>query len=98
VTAESLDLEAKMTALARTFPSMSSSPHVRLWDANSFDRWAGETPLSHGELMTARFLLAVWDPDHAWLCGRFDLMKALRVWDEKHREAFLAWASDPWWP
>ena len=45
-----------------------------LWDANTLDRWAAETPVSHGELLTARFLLAVWDPGNDWRCGRFDVM------------------------
>jgi len=98
VTAEGLDLEAKMTEFARTFPSMSKAAGVELWDANALDRWAAETPISEGELVTARFLLAVWDPNHEWRCGRFDLMKALKVWDERHRAAFLAWVEVPWWP
>jgi hypothetical protein len=41
--------------------------------------------------------LSVWDPQQAWELERFDVMEALRVWDEDHREAFLAWASNPWW-
>lgn len=98
VTAEHLTLEEKMTAFAGTFPSVANAPGARLWDATALDRWAAETPVSHGELVTARFLLAVWDPEYAWRCGRFDLMEALRVWDEPHRVAFLAWAVDPWWP
>lgn len=95
---ELLGLEAKMTAFARTFPSMMDAPGVPLWDADTLDRWAAETPLSHGERVTARFLLAVWDPGPSWLCGRFDVMEALRIWDDEHRAAFVAWAEDPWWP
>lgn len=89
--------DARMTAFARTFPSVADVRWVRLWDANKLDRWAAETPISHGELVTARFLLAVWNPDGQWRVGRFDLMDALGVWDEQHRTAFLAWATDPWW-
>jgi hypothetical protein len=48
--------------------------------------------------VTAQFLLAVWSPDDAWESGRFDLMEALREWDEQHRQAFLKWAAHPWWP
>ncbi len=87
-----------MTALALTFPSMAKASDVRLWDAGLLDRWASETPVSPGELATARFLLAVWDPQHAWWSGRFDLMEAIRAWDPAHRGAFLVWAGDPWWP
>ena len=96
--AEPADLDAKMAAFARTFPSMAMATDVNFWDANALDRWVTETPLSHGELVTARFLLAVWDDANAWRCGRFELMEDLRVWDDRHRAAFLAWANDPWWP
>jgi hypothetical protein len=98
MTAESLDREAKMAAFARTFPSTAKSDGVRLWDAHTLDHWAAETPVSHGELLTAQFLLSVRDSATAWRCGRFELMDALRVWDDQHRAAFLAWADDPWWP
>jgi hypothetical protein len=98
MTAEHLQLEERMAAFARTFPSMTKASGVKLWEANTLDRWAAATPISPGELVTARFLLAVWDPEQPWQCGRFDLMEALQVWDEKHRAAFVAWAEDPWWP
>ncbi len=87
-----------MAAFAQTFPSMAAAPGVPLWDADTLDRWAAETPLSHGERVTAQFLLAVWNPGHTWLCGHFDVMDALRIWDEQHHAALVAWAEDPWWP
>ena len=88
--------EGKMAELSRSFPSRAKASGIHVWHANTLDRWASETPLSLGELVTARFLLAVWDPYHPWACGRFDVMEAIRVWDEPHRAAFLAWARDPW--
>lgn len=98
MTAELLDLEAKMAAFARTFPCTAKAEGVKLWDANTFDRWAVESPTSHGELLTAQFLLAVWDSANTWRCGQFEFMQAMRVWDERHRAAFMAWATEPWWP
>lgn len=98
MTAGLLELNIRMTAFAQSFPSTLKAAGVALWDANTFDRWAAEIPVSHGELVTARFLLAVWDPEYAWLCGKFNVMEALKVWDEQHRAAFLAWVRDPWWP
>ncbi|MFO0840906.1 MAG: hypothetical protein U0797_00720 [Gemmataceae bacterium] len=98
MTADHLSTEAKMTALALTFPSMAKASGVRFWDAIVLNHWVAETPLSPGEVATARFLLAVWDPVHGWRPGRFDLMEAVRVWDPAHRSAFLAWVGDPWWP
>ena len=93
-----MGLEERMTAFALSFPSTAKASGVKLWDANLFDRWAAETPVSPGELVTAQFLLAVWDPNNLWRCGRFDLMKALRLWDERHTVPFLDWAREPWWP
>lgn len=88
-----------MAELARTFPSVRFVyAATTAWDADAVDRWAVDVPLSHGELLTAQFLLAVWDAAAEWRCGRFDLMAALRVWDEQNRAAFLAWAACPWWP
>jgi hypothetical protein len=89
----------KIIELARTFPSLKRVlDELKPFDAPAFDRRASGG-LSHGERVTAQFLLAVWDPDYDdWQCGRFDVMEALRVWDEPHRAAFLDWARDPWWP
>lgn len=98
MTADHLPAEARMSELARTFPSTAKAAGVALWDASTLDRWAAETPISPGERATARFLLAVWEPETEWACGRFDLMDALKRWDERHLAAFLAWAADPWWP
>ena len=92
------DQETKMASFARTFPCLAKAAGVKPWDANALDQWAAETPVSHGELVTAQFLLAVWDAASAWRCGRFDLMEALRAWDDQHRAAFLTWVGDPWWP
>ena len=97
MTVEPHDLKAKMASFARTFPSMAKAG-TDPWDAYALDRRMAESPVSHGELLTAQFLLAVWDPATAWRCGRFELMEALRVWDDRHRAAFLAWANAPWWP
>ncbi len=88
----------KMAVFARTFPCLTKAAGVKPWDANTLDQWALDALVSHGELVTAQFLLAVWDPANTWRCGRFDVMEALRVWDTAHLAAFLAWANDPWWP
>ena len=87
----------RMTRLAEAFRSLRGAPGVRPFDPERLDRWAAGLA-SHGEAVTVRFLLSVWDPSHEWAAGRFDLMEALRVWDESHHETFLQWAADPWWP
>ena len=35
--------------------------------------------------------------DCPWKIGGFDLMHALKVWDDAHKKAFLDWAKAPWW-
>jgi hypothetical protein len=87
---------ARMTEFALTFPSMRKAV-VKPWDAPRLDSWANG-PRSHGERVTAQFLLSVWGPSAAWQCGRFDLTEALRVWDAGHHQAFLTWVAHPWWP
>ena len=97
LTGEERALRARMTAFALTFPSMRYALGVEPWDALELDAW-GSGPRSHGERVTAQFLLNVWDPSTEWKCGRFDLMEALRIWDPEHHKAFLRWAAAPWWP
>ena len=87
----------RMRRLALEFPCLADAPGVRPWDAEALDRWAAN-PVSHGERVTAQFLLAVWSPETPWQSGRFDLMEALRLWSPSYREVFLAWANNPWWP
>jgi hypothetical protein len=94
---DSDELGERMTELARAFPSMRGGRGIDPWDPADLNRWAVGTA-SHGERVTARFLLSVWDPSTEWEAGRFDVMEALRVWDLRHRDAFLKWALDPWWP
>lgn len=93
---ESEDLAQTMTTFARTFPCLRGAPGVSPWEPIELDRWA-VGPASHGERVSASFVLAVWDSSTAWE-SRFDLMDALNVWDIPHREAFVKWASNPWWP
>ena len=76
---------------AHTFPS-----HTRFetWDSEAVNHWATHGA-SHGEKVTSRFLLSVWNQYHDYEAGPFDLFEAMRVWDEKHMKAFQAWAADP---
>ena len=95
---EETALRVRMTALARTFPSMRNTIGIiDPWRADLVEEWA-KGPISDGERMTARFLLSVWDPRLAWELDPFDVMEALKVWPPSHREPFLKWAADPWWP
>ncbi|MDG3008453.1 hypothetical protein [Paludisphaera mucosa] len=87
----------RMTELAKSFPCLRDATGVSPWEPTELDRWA-VSGVSHGERAAASFVLAVWDSSTEWGCGRFELMEALNVWPESHREPFLAWAKEPWWP
>lgn len=87
----------KMEDLALNFHALRDKAGTSPWNADVVDRWAASGGPSHGERVTAQFLLAVWNPNHEWTSGRFDVMEALRIWDERHRGVFLSWARDPWW-
>lgn len=90
--------EAKIRLLSQTFPCLWEVPGSAPWDARAFDAWGASGTLRHGELVPVQFILAVRDSNHDWRSGRFGLMDALSVWDSTHRAAFVAWASNPWWP
>lgn len=85
----------KMLELALTFPCMQGAPGLDPFNPDVLSQWASGRA-SHGERVTASFLLAVWDRDSDW-AGYLDVMEALEVWPPSHREPFLRWASDPWW-
>lgn len=73
--------------------------------AVDFAKWA--CVKGGGGRDAALFVLSVWNSTTDWrewlrrddeaLGGYFDVHRALGVWDPGHREAFLAWARDPWW-
>jgi hypothetical protein len=85
--------------LARTFPSIADlqmfAPDAH-FDGAVMDKFRGG--LCHGGKCALQFIGSVWNPSEKRKCGKFDLHEALGVWDEEHRAAFTAWASDPWWP
>ena len=69
------------------------------FDARRLDRWVRTWPgVTAGSLMAGRFVLQVWNPSTKWTAGRFNVVEAMQRWDYAHRDAFLAWARDPWWP
>ena len=88
---------AMMTELAENFPCLQGTRGVNPFEPAELAHWA-TGPVSHGERVTASFLLIVWDSSTDWEAGRLDLMEALNVWSPSHRDPFLKWASDPWWP
>lgn len=92
------DDRPRMAELARTFPTLASVPGAAPFVPEVLDRWAAEGQAGRGALWAARFLLQLWNQDHEWAAGPFDIVRALAAWDASHRAAFLAWAAAPWWP
>lgn len=82
--------------LAWSFPTLRSARGVVPFDPEELDRWACGPVPSSGGLYAAQFVLAVWNNYAEWQCGKIDIIRALNTWDAAHREAFLAWAEDPW--
>lgn len=91
-----LSLDARMTALARTFPTLADAPGVQPWDPKRLAEQLAKPWPGTGARHALKFVLSVWSPPRDE--QRFDVMGALGAWDSTHREAFLAWAARPWWP
>lgn len=100
---------ARMTALARSFPTFSKTGMKR--DQIGIEPFAPDVlyyahgGMSSGEKQTVFFLLSVWNPewaaDNADVAATdpiFNVHEALGIWDQEHRMAFVKWAKDPWWP
>ncbi len=60
-------------------------------------KWALSPEPGSGAHHAARFVLTVWNLGPWQEFDGFDFHEAFGKWDKKHRAAFLAWASAPWW-
>jgi hypothetical protein len=100
-------IDERMKALAMSLPSLGRTPASLFapWDPEAFaEYWSAG---SGGEKDAALFVLYVWNPRTDWSAwglsrggkhgGTFDLGRALGNWDDRHRDAFVAWAKDAWW-
>lgn len=89
---EKLPIAHRLVALMDTFPVLESAPRDSL---HALATWG----TSHGGMWAVRFILYVHGPDLPvyYGLGSFRMHKALSRWDMQQREAFGAWASNPWW-
>ena len=96
-----------MTALGNLFPSMRNVPGISPWNVTALIDWLNSGAATGGSRQAAMFLLHVWNGDTDWRkeglkvkpgFGRFNLSRAMAVWDDDHRKAFLAWAEEPFFP
>lgn len=60
--------------------------------------WSGRSALICNRRILTDDLDYTFDAVTPWRCGIFDVVDALGTWDSRHRQAFNAWAKDPWWP
>jgi len=93
--------------LVQQLPSLAKKgAPVSPWNATAFLRWTCTTAMSHGELLAARLVLSIWNPDTDWVAEarkerlespeaakRFDLMEAATVWDGEHIKALTNWLA-----
>ena len=66
------------------------------WEPAKLDAWAAGEANSGGR-HAAQFILELWNQSGDWKAGRFSVIEAFQVWDTSHREAFIAWAREPFW-
>jgi hypothetical protein len=98
------DSRQAMTALAKLFPSMVGVPGTDPWNVDELVAWCNSGAPTSGSGWAARFLLTVWNPSTNWNehglpgAGKFDLMEAWSVFDDRHRAAVMKWLDAPFWP
>lgn len=92
------DRRSKMTALAMTFPTLRGAAGVEPFDPGALDAWAAAGGRGSGSRHAVKFILSVWNQHGDWSSGRFSAVDAVGAWDHDHRDAFIAWCSNPWWP
>ncbi len=98
-----MTVREKFAALAATFPSLVHCPDMRAFTTDPAVWQNAETILSRirtdmygaGKGHAATFMLSLFRRLE-W--PTFDVGAAFMKWDAAHRAAFVAWASDPWWP
>jgi hypothetical protein len=98
----------RMELLCTSFPVLRGVPGTIPWDQHKFARWASGPATTSAIDQAAAFVLSVWNggtpEDGGWwnepphVVGRFDVVRALALWDHEQQAAFLAWCNDPFWP
>lgn len=104
----------RFAELAKTFHAIAEAdPRFGLWTSYAgddvslrgtmtlslpaLDAWA-TTFAGDGARHAAAFLLNLWNSQHPWKVGRFDMFAAVVAWDASHLAAFQEWVRAPWRP
>ncbi len=98
----------QMTALCLSFPVLRGAWGIKPWDQYDFARWATNLDGDSAEEQAAAFVLSVWNgsqpADGGWWnedpykVGRFDIVRASKLWDRQQMDAFLDWCEKPFYP
>lgn len=110
--AQPLTGRQRMELLCDSFHALRGRPGTSPWDAETFAKYlAGPAPTS-ASLQAGLFVLSVWNGGNGgwrpksrewwtqkpYFLGMFDLVRAWAQWDHLHKQAFLAWCDDPFYP
>lgn len=96
------NMEGRMSALCESFPSLRGVHGVRRWSPLHLEAYTLTCEYPQA-LEAARFCLSVWcHRGLDWNCDgphqSFDVVDAVRHWDDAHRQALVSWISEPWLP
>ena len=90
----------RIQLIAKSFPSLERVAGITPWNPDEIAEVAKEMILyANCEAIRAssQFILGVWDCDRKWPCGRFDVLWAMRHWNDEDQQAFRSWCAAPWW-
>ncbi|MBN8603402.1 MAG: hypothetical protein J0M26_20370 [Planctomycetes bacterium] len=81
--------EIRFLGIALRFESLVDARGLMPWSPLELDSWSCEFGRNPQSIHAARFVLNLWNAGCQWDCGRFDPREALKVWDLRHRRAFM---------
>jgi len=105
---EVMSARDEMQELCNLFPTLRGASGTKPWDQFRFARWASGCEADSAAQHAAAFVLSVWNgsqpADGGWWnqdvydVGRFDTIRASKIWDHQHMDAFIAWCANPFYP
>jgi hypothetical protein len=104
VTVTPVTTEERWQYLVYQFPTLRRYFGSRGWwtiAAKDVAAFIKSPAATGGSVEAAKFCLAVWHGNGkltGWRCGTFDIMSALKRWDDEHITVFTTWAKDPFFP
>lgn len=92
-----------MVQLCQSFPLLRGVPGSDPWDQEKFSQWLSGPAPTGGSIECGKFVLSVWagtSLEQYWTDrhGVFDPLALIARCDDSHREAFIRWCNNPFWP